>query len=625
VDYFRELEILSSLSHPVIVKFLGHNFLSLTDSECPSIILEYAENGSLETLLNKDSSVLTPTVRMKILYGVISAIAFLHDADVIHRDLKPDNIVLDANYEPRLVDFNQSIATDHDEGEDGADCHIDFTASRDRGSLAYTGREVIAGKTYDSSADVVAFGNVMLRLITESDPFSSVPRIELERGSHPELDERHPFAPLIQRCWADDAASRPKPEEICQALRNHQYMLDGTDMAQYDEYVQRIDQTPKSKGDKNRSSFSKRLERDCDYRDVNKIRESNLWIITKRTHKRTGAMVVFKQLCEKRSIEMERDLLHEIEFLAAFSHPAIIQLKGCLVMTRQSIRPAILLDYMESGNLEEFMKTPQWNDTTRMITLIGVASALAYAHAKKVILHDLKPRHILFDQDGHPKLTGLDRANLVDLENVLINSRKETDDRGECYQAPEMGRAVDLAFPDRCDVYSFGRIALKVLSGTFSETTGGRLNSGNMELDHLLLSCLLKPLERPESSRLAYFLSQHSYLIPGADADIVRAYIETLPPTVQTSRSRGCPPRLTLPSTVMNHPASDPSRPQLPGTPEPIGLSAQTPRGLSGRPRSGTGGSPGGTVVVNLYRPFDTPQPLRVRPRSTAKVLDPLG
>jgi serine/threonine protein kinase len=331
-------------------------------------------------------------------------------------------------------------------------------------------------------------------------------------------------------------------------------------MAQYREFVDRLDNTTTSIPDANRGSFSRHLERDCDYRDVDKIRESSLWIITKRTHKRTKAMVVFKQLCGKGSIDMERDLLREIEFLAAFSHPAIIQLKGCLVMTRQSIRPAIVLDYMESGNLEDFMKTPQWDDTTRMITLIGVASALAYAHKHRVILRDLKPAHILFDREGHPKLTGLDKARLVDLENVLINAQKSSGPR-ESYQAPEMLLPYPLANPDRCDVYSFGRIAIDVLGGTFSADGEVTLDSGNAGLDSLARSCLGNPpQERPSSSQLAYRLSQSSCFIPGADLDKVQKYIELLPQLA---------PPLQVPRQIPSRSNSGPERPgSLPRTPQ---------------------------------------------------------
>ena len=75
--------------------------------------MEYALNGSLKQLIDHDianpqNRFLTDTRKLKIIYGIASAMSYLHSHGILHLDLKPDNILLDDYLFPKVGDFGLS-------------------------------------------------------------------------------------------------------------------------------------------------------------------------------------------------------------------------------------------------------------------------------------------------------------------------------------------------------------------------------------------------------------------------------------------------------------------------------------------------------------------------------------
>ena len=79
----------------------------------PTILMEYYTNGSLKVILDKEKKSIaddnwSPTKKYICLLGISDALRYLHKAGILHRDLKPQNILIDSNYYPKVCDFGYS-------------------------------------------------------------------------------------------------------------------------------------------------------------------------------------------------------------------------------------------------------------------------------------------------------------------------------------------------------------------------------------------------------------------------------------------------------------------------------------------------------------------------------------
>ncbi|KAL3850009.1 hypothetical protein ACJIZ3_011891 [Penstemon smallii] len=160
-DLVGEVNLLGRLRHRNIVRLLGflHN-----DSES-MIIYEYMQNGSLgEALHGKQAGMLVDWVlRYNIALGVAQGLAYLHhdcQPPVIHRDVKPNNILLDANLEARIADFGLAkMMLEKNE-----------TVSMVAGSYGYIAPEYGYTLKVDEKSDIYSYGVVLMELLTGKKP-----------------------------------------------------------------------------------------------------------------------------------------------------------------------------------------------------------------------------------------------------------------------------------------------------------------------------------------------------------------------------------------------------------------------------------------------------------------------
>lgn len=102
MDAIREVKFLQELSHPNIIAL--HSVFSSRDQNL-NLVLEYLPQGDLEMLI-KDGSVQYGIADMKAWMGMLArAVWFCHDNAVLHRDIKPNNLLIAADGEVKLADF----------------------------------------------------------------------------------------------------------------------------------------------------------------------------------------------------------------------------------------------------------------------------------------------------------------------------------------------------------------------------------------------------------------------------------------------------------------------------------------------------------------------------------------
>ncbi|OMO84520.1 hypothetical protein CCACVL1_10788 [Corchorus capsularis] len=161
-DLFGEVTLLGKLRHRNIVRLLGyvHNEADVM------MVYEYMPNGNLGTALhgNQAGKLLVDWVsRYNIAVGVAQGLKYLHHdchPAVIHRDIKSNNILLDANLEARIADFGLARMM----------IHKNETVSMVAGSYGYIAPEYGYTLKVDEKTDIYSFGVVLLELITGKMP-----------------------------------------------------------------------------------------------------------------------------------------------------------------------------------------------------------------------------------------------------------------------------------------------------------------------------------------------------------------------------------------------------------------------------------------------------------------------
>lgn len=212
----REISILLGIQHQTIIKFHGYSLKDFEGNDYVTLLLDYAENGSLADYLKKvrrgKVCNLDNTAKQKILVGVACAMMYLHKHNVIHRDLKPGNILLDENLKPLVSDFGLSRFYSDEASKSKTGCV---------GTISYMAPEVMTDTKYDIKADVYSFGILMYEIITDSipyqneKPFTLMNKIKYE-NLRPQFNVqlKESLQLLIEQCWSSDPKDRPTFDEI---------------------------------------------------------------------------------------------------------------------------------------------------------------------------------------------------------------------------------------------------------------------------------------------------------------------------------------------------------------------------------------------------------------------------
>ncbi|HEX7736201.1 MAG TPA: serine/threonine-protein kinase [Ktedonobacteraceae bacterium] len=172
IHYFLgEAQTIARLTHPHIIRVLEFGI----EEDTPYLVMEFAPNGTLRQHLPRQVPL---SVLMAVYYvkQVASALQHAHNNQLIHRDVKPENFLLGANYEVLLGDFGISSL---------AHSSKSLSTQEVAGTIAYMAPEQIEGKPRQAS-DQYALGIVMYEWLTGRYPFT---------GSFMEIATQHMFTP----------------------------------------------------------------------------------------------------------------------------------------------------------------------------------------------------------------------------------------------------------------------------------------------------------------------------------------------------------------------------------------------------------------------------------------------
>ena len=154
----REISILKQLKHPNIVK-LYETFDTLTQL---LLVMELVNGESLYSYVHsKPEKRLSETEALTLFTQISNAIAYCHERDVIHRDIKMTNVLLDEDYKVKIIDFGFSV------------CTSSRNLSVSCGTPVYMAPEVLAKKNYNGKlTDIWSLGVLLFNMLCGCFPFA---------------------------------------------------------------------------------------------------------------------------------------------------------------------------------------------------------------------------------------------------------------------------------------------------------------------------------------------------------------------------------------------------------------------------------------------------------------------
>ena len=161
----REAQSAASLNHPAIVAVYDTGEEPATDGSGvsqPYIVMEFVAGRTLRDILREGRKIL-PERALEITSGVLSALDYSHRAGIIHRDIKPGNVMLTPSGDVKVMDFGIARAM--------SDSNTMTQTAAVVGTAQYLSPEQARGETVDSRSDVYSAGCLLYELLTGRPPF----------------------------------------------------------------------------------------------------------------------------------------------------------------------------------------------------------------------------------------------------------------------------------------------------------------------------------------------------------------------------------------------------------------------------------------------------------------------
>ncbi|XP_077148553.1 microtubule-associated serine/threonine-protein kinase 4-like isoform X2 [Ranitomeya variabilis] len=268
---YLERDILTFCDCPFVASML----CSFPTTSHLCMVMEYVEGGDCQTLLDTRGPLSVPLARLYFAEAVV-AVEYLHSYGVVHRDLKPGNLLITSTGHIKVTDFGASklgvmIPKKNNYKQVAEEISREFRDHEVRGTLHFTAPEVILRKGYGRPVDWWAMGIILHQFLVGSVPFNGNKRTEIEEnivGGHLCWD-CEPIPPFDAQCLITDLLIKNPEQRLGTAgtfeIKSHPF-LTGLDfdnlLSQKPEYVPQVASNVDTSFSINHSDINKHLESD---------------------------------------------------------------------------------------------------------------------------------------------------------------------------------------------------------------------------------------------------------------------------------------------------------------------------------------------------------------------------
>ncbi|XP_039853417.1 uncharacterized protein LOC120711821 isoform X3 [Panicum virgatum] len=517
-QFLDEVICLKKVNHHNIVRFLG--YCADTEGEIMEIegkhrivevqkrllCFEYVPNGNLHHYIKEKTHGYEWNVRYKIIQGICQGLHYIHQERINHLDLKPANVLLGANMEPKITDFGVSRCISEEQGT--------MVTKIFFGTLGYIAPEFIDKQQISFKSDIFSLGVIIINLLSGHN--GCIPEKWHESIDAP-CPQMKRCIEIAQRCVDTDPHKRPTAGEIIDYLKETEIIIE-KDLPTIDEpprkkkpiyeprndpgsslhqVVQRFRALPiltlreHSRVD---TVFAELIVPEClleGSKKPGRVPFQLLQCITenfseKREIGQTRFGRLFRGLMRQRSVAVMRLLMtigfndkmfqNQIKTMMLTQHKNIVQFLGYCSNTEETvtehlgelvmadIRERLLcFEYLSNGSLDRYVSDAscglEWRLRYQIIK--GICDGLHYLHGNHIVHMDLNSTNILLDDNMVPKIADfcLPRVFAECQKTTLI--RKKI---GTRYIAPEYFLS-DGVVSYKIDIYSLGIVITEILTG----------------------------------------------------------------------------------------------------------------------------------------------------------------
>ncbi|KAL4588452.1 hypothetical protein LXL04_001342 [Taraxacum kok-saghyz] len=512
-EFWNEVQMLSRLRHCHLVSLIGY----YNDGQEMILAYEYMPHGTLEDHLHKFQSPLPWVRRLKICIGAARGLDYLHTgtgikAGVIHRDVKSSNILLDENWAAKISDFGLSKNGPINQPATYVNTFV-------KGTFGYLDPDYYATGRLTRKSDVYAFGVVLFEVLTGKRAVDrsldeehwglvnwaqeSVKEGRLKQIVDSTITEKilpkclKEFARLADRCVHSNPKQRPTMAEVVFSLESVLALQEKANNTLHPAgmrvfgnmmpmFLPWSNAEKYGDGTRNARNTIYRFSQLVTAKELTFLETDEgvalLQIIGRGTcgdvymcelpKREVNAIAIKKTELSKDNTErinwQMRRIKAEIQTIGQTRHRNLLPL---LAHVSGPECHYLVYKYMKNGTLQDILTqvkegSREFDWLARHRVALGVAVGLEYlhiSHSPRIIHRDIKPRHVLLDDDMEARITGFGLARAIPDANTHMTSSSVAGTLG--YIAPEYHQTME--FSDKCDIYSFGVLLAALVMGKF--------------------------------------------------------------------------------------------------------------------------------------------------------------
>ncbi|MCO5170356.1 MAG: bifunctional serine/threonine-protein kinase/formylglycine-generating enzyme family protein [Planctomycetes bacterium] len=428
----REAQAAAVIQHPNVVNVFNVG----EENGVHYIEMEFVDGNALDGIL-KEKKLLDQVEAVRIIKDACKGLAEAHKHGIVHRDIKPDNIMMTRKGQVKIADFGLARASSED---------MELTkVGQILGTPAYMSPEQCQGKPTDHRCDIYSLGATFYAMVTGKRPFTGASVMEIMQKH---IDEE----PISPRELVPELSSAVAKIILKMMAKKVEDRYQGAD-----DVVAAIDQFLKEEGTEHLQEVQRSIG--ARFRLIKKLGQGGMGAVYSAKVEEAGerlpagAIVAVKVLNREVGEEDIVRFENEAKVALQIDHDSIIRVLDYRISDEINY---IVMEYVEGESVRDIIRAKKVLPEPDVIKITrDVCKGLERAHALGIIHRDIKPDNIMISKSGQVKIADFGIAKHVDAKSEVTQAGFLVGTPH--YMSPEQcsGKA-DYKVTTQADVYALG-------------------------------------------------------------------------------------------------------------------------------------------------------------------------